>query len=111
MTTTPFFPAWRSRLAPLGQRVQHLRRQSLLHLDLLFGSLLPSWLRWISEVQPFTPTVDLMRHVLIGFPLAESPEVALAKIAAFIVIGIPIGARLVSRASLHGRKRGTILEY
>jgi hypothetical protein len=43
-TTTPFFPAWRSRLAPLGRRVQHLRRQSLLHLDLLFGSLLPSWL-------------------------------------------------------------------
>ena len=74
-------------------------------------ALLPSWLRWISEVQPFTPTVDLMRHVLIGFPLAESPEAALAKIAAYIVIGIPIGARLVSRAALHGRRRGTILEY
>jgi len=28
----------------MSQRVQHLRRQSLLHLDLLFGSLLPSGL-------------------------------------------------------------------
>lgn len=44
MNLTPFFPAWRPRLAPLGRRVQHLRRQSLLHLDLLFGPLLPSWL-------------------------------------------------------------------
>ena len=44
MRTTPFFPAWRPRLAPMGQRVQHLRRQSLLHLDRLFGSLLPPWL-------------------------------------------------------------------
>src|SRR5262245_2694261 len=44
MTTTPFFPLWRARLAPMGQRVQRLRRQSLMHLDLLFGSLLPAWL-------------------------------------------------------------------
>ena len=28
----------------MGQRVQRLRRQSLMHLDLLFGSLLPPWL-------------------------------------------------------------------
>src|SRR5438093_3541920 len=38
---TPFFPLWRARLAPLGQRVRHLRQQSLLHLDLLFNPLLP----------------------------------------------------------------------
>jgi hypothetical protein len=44
MLHTPFFPAWRSRLAPLGRRVERLRRQSLMHLDLLFGPLLPDWL-------------------------------------------------------------------
>ena len=38
---TPFFPVWRARLAPLGQRVQELRQQSLLHLDLLLSSFLP----------------------------------------------------------------------
>jgi len=38
---TPFFPAWRARLAAFGQRVRHLQQQSLLHLDQLFGPLLP----------------------------------------------------------------------
>jgi hypothetical protein len=38
---TPFFPQLRARLAPLGARVQHLRQQSLLHLEQLFGPLLP----------------------------------------------------------------------
>jgi hypothetical protein len=38
---TPFFPAWRPRLAPLGRRLSQLRQQSLLHLDQLFGRFLP----------------------------------------------------------------------
>src|SRR5665213_4624424 len=38
---TPFFPPWRARLAPLGRRVQHLRRQSLPHLELLLDSFVP----------------------------------------------------------------------
>jgi ABC-type polysaccharide/polyol phosphate export permease len=74
-------------------------------------ALLPWWLRWVSEIQPFTPTVDLLRHVLTGFPLAESPTGAVAKIVGFIVVGIPIGVRLVSLAGWYGRKRGTVTEY
>ena len=42
---TPFFPQFRARLAPLGKRVHTLRRQSLPHLDLLFGPLLLRWNR------------------------------------------------------------------
>ncbi len=38
---TPFFPAFRPRLAALGTRVQRPRRQSLLHLDQLLGPFLP----------------------------------------------------------------------
>lgn len=38
---TPFFPAFRPRLAALGRRVQHLRQQTLCHLELLLGPLLP----------------------------------------------------------------------
>jgi hypothetical protein len=74
-------------------------------------ALLPWWLRWVSDVQPFTPTIDLLRHVLVNFPLQESPTVAIAKIAGFIVIGIPIGVRLVSLAGWYGRRRGTVIEY
>jgi hypothetical protein len=38
---TPCFPAFRARLSALGRHVQHLRQQSLLHLDELFGPWLP----------------------------------------------------------------------
>jgi hypothetical protein len=42
--TTPLFPAFRARLAALGPRVQHLRQQSLLHLEPLFAPFFPAWL-------------------------------------------------------------------
>lgn len=76
-------------------------------------ALLPWWLHWISEIQPYTPTVALLRHVLIGFPLplGMSIAAAVAKIVAFIVIGIPIGVLLVSIAGRYGRRHGTIIEY
>jgi hypothetical protein len=44
MIHTPFFPPWRSRLAAFGRRVEHVRQESLLHLELLFAELIPSWL-------------------------------------------------------------------
>src|SRR6266704_5021390 len=38
---TPFFPVWRARLAPIGQRIRNLRQQSLCHLELLLAPRLP----------------------------------------------------------------------
>jgi len=38
---TPFFPALRARLAPMGRRLKPLRQQSLPRLEELFGSFLP----------------------------------------------------------------------
>ena len=38
---TPFFPAFRPRFAALGRRIQHLRQQSLCHLELLLHPFLP----------------------------------------------------------------------
>jgi len=49
---TPFFPLWRARLAPLGRRVQPLRRQSLVYFDQLFGPLLPAGLLSQSDEGP-----------------------------------------------------------
>ena len=40
-TTTPFFPAWRARLAPLKATARHLRAQPLPQLHGLFGSWIP----------------------------------------------------------------------
>lgn len=68
MTTTPFFPAWRPRLARLGQRVRHLRSQSLMHLDLLFGSLLPSWLLAQADEGPNSrEQIYSVRRTFFGF--------------------------------------------
>jgi hypothetical protein len=41
---TPFFPAFRPRLAALGRRVQRLRQQSLCHLEMLLAPFLPAGL-------------------------------------------------------------------
>lgn len=38
---TPFFPAFRSRLAPMRRRVEQLRKQSLCHLESVFLPFLP----------------------------------------------------------------------
>src|SRR6266700_4383406 len=49
---TPFFPIWRARLAALGRRVQHLRQQSLAHLEQLVGPSLPPGLLSQTEEGP-----------------------------------------------------------
>jgi ABC-2 type transport system permease protein len=74
-------------------------------------SLLPDWIEWASEVQPFTPAVDLLRHLLVDTPTSESAGVALVKLTGFAAVMIPI-AVLVLRASVNrSRRAGTITEY
>jgi ABC-type polysaccharide/polyol phosphate export permease len=73
--------------------------------------LLPEWLRWLADVQPFTPTVDLMRHVLVGSPLEGSVAGELARMVGFVVIGLPVSLLAISAARRYGRRRGTLLEY
>src|SRR5258708_2013430 len=66
---TPFFPVWRARLAPLGRRVQHLRQQSLPHLDLRFGPLLPTWLLSQTDAGPNRrEQIYSVRRTCFGFP-------------------------------------------
>jgi hypothetical protein len=60
-------------------------------------------------VQPLTPTVDLMRHVLVGTPLAE-PGVEVARLGGFVVVGVPLGVLGLAAALRYCRRRGTILE-
>lgn len=73
--------------------------------------VLPGWLEWTASIQPFTPAVDLMRHVLVGYPMPESIGGALARIVGFVVLGVPAGAYAVSAARRFSRRRGTLLEY
>lgn len=74
-------------------------------------SLLPAGIRWLSDVQPFTPAVDLLRHVLVDTPLRESWLLSLGKLAGFSAIMMPLAVWLLGRGLEVGRRRGTLTEY
>lgn len=74
-------------------------------------ALLPDWIGWLSEVQPFTPTVDLMRNVAVGLPLEDSAWTSLAKLFGFVLILLPASVWVLAQAGRLSRRRGTITEY
>lgn len=74
-------------------------------------SVLPGWLSWVADVQPFTTAVDLLRNVLIGTPLTGSAGVEVARLALFAVVLTPLSILLLDRAITSGQRRGTLAEY
>jgi ABC-2 type transport system permease protein len=74
-------------------------------------ALLPNWIEWASKVQPFTPSVELLRHVLIGLPMTESVWLSVVKIVGFTVVLFPLSTMLLNRMLRTSRRRGTIIEY
>lgn len=65
---TPFFPQFRARLANLGRRVQQIRQQSLLQLDLLLYPLLPAGLLSQADAGPNSrQRVYTVRRTFFGF--------------------------------------------
>jgi len=73
--------------------------------------LFPGWLRWVSQVQPFTPSVDLLRHALVGARLVEPVWLEVLKLGAFTAVLMPISMVMVWLAVQWSRRRGTITEY
>lgn len=74
-------------------------------------SLLPGWAQWMSEVQPFTPAADLIRHVVVGTSLADPAWLDIAKLAGFTVVVLPLSL-LALRAALNmSRRRGSTVQY
>jgi ABC-2 type transport system permease protein len=73
--------------------------------------LLPGWIRWASEVQPFTPAVDLQRHLLVDTPLSDSPWVELVKLVMFAAVLLPPSLAVLGAAVKRSRRLGTIIEY
>lgn len=74
-------------------------------------ALLPGWIRWTSDVQPFTPLVELFRHLLIGTPLEDPVTTTLIKVVAFIVVLLPLSVYALHTAIEIGRRRATLIEY
>jgi ABC-2 type transport system permease protein len=85
-------------------------------LSLLGGAyfpvrLFPGWIRWASDVQPFTPTVDLLRHLLVGTRQAQPVWLELLKLGGFTAVLMPLAIGAVWLAANSCRRRGTIMEY
>jgi ABC-2 type transport system permease protein len=74
-------------------------------------TLLPEWVQWMSEVQPFTPAVDLLRWALVGQPLEDPAWLDVIKIAAFALVMVPIAIAVLAAMLRRSRRRGTILEF
>jgi ABC-2 type transport system permease protein len=74
-------------------------------------ALLPGWIRWASDVQPFTPATDLLRHLLVGTPLVHPLVVELLKLVAFALVLFPIAFYFLRKAIRYGQRTGTIAEY
>jgi hypothetical protein len=65
---TPYFPVWRAQLAGLGCRIQHLRQQSLGHLELLLHPFLPPGLLSQADEGPNSrDRVYSIRRTFFGF--------------------------------------------
>jgi ABC-type polysaccharide/polyol phosphate export permease len=74
-------------------------------------ALLPDWIEWFSDVQPFTPSIQLLRHVLIDAEVTGDPSTLVLKVAAFVVLMIPAGYLALRAATRVGQRTGTIIEY
>ena len=73
-------------------------------------SVLPHAIRWISDVQPLTPALELIRHELVGTAIPDSPWLAAVKLAGFGVVLFPLSVLALSRAIAVCRRRGTLIE-
>jgi len=74
-------------------------------------ALLPDWIEWTSEVQPFTPATDLLRHLLVGTPLEHPAEIELLKLVLFALALLPLSLYFLRRAIRYGQRTGTVAEY
>lgn len=74
-------------------------------------TLLPQWAQTATELQPFTPATELLRHLLVGSPMQAAPSIALAKVLGFADVLIPLSLLLLRQAIRLGQRRGTIIEY
>lgn len=85
-------------------------------LSLLGGAyfpvkLFPGWIRWASEVQPFTPSVDLLRHLLVGTRSLQPVWVELLKLGGFAAVLTPMSLAAMWLAVHFSRRRGTLTEF
>lgn len=75
--------------------------------------VLPGWIRWIAQVQPFGPALELLRYLLIGTDINASGSVgsALLRLALFAVVMLPVSLIVLDASVRRCRRLGTLIEY
>ena len=73
--------------------------------------LLPGWIEWVAEVQPLTPALELMRHLLLGAPVEDGAAVAALRLAGFTAVVLPLALITFELLVERCRQRGTLTEY
>lgn len=74
-------------------------------------ALLPSWIEWASEVQPFTPALELLRRLLVDTPMTQSPWSAVAKLVGFAAVLFPFSVLALRACIRYAQRKGTVTEY
>jgi ABC-type polysaccharide/polyol phosphate export permease len=74
-------------------------------------ALLPDAVRWVSEVQPLTPALELLRHLLTGAPATGSPWADAARLAGFAVVLLPLSWLALTGSIDLARRRAMLTEY
>ena len=102
-------------LVLVSKQAGNLGRLLVVAMSLVGGvyfppALLPGTIEWLAYVQPFTPALDLLRHLLLGGDAATEPAVAVARLAAFALVMTPVALAAVTAAARWCRRRGTLLE-
>jgi len=72
--------------------------------------LLPDWIEWMSDVQPLTPALDLLRHLVVGSPL-DSVWRTVARLVAFAAVLLPLSIAVLQACLRYAQRHGTVLEY
>jgi ABC-type uncharacterized transport system permease subunit len=73
-------------------------------------ALLPDWIEWTSEVQPLTPALDLLRHLVVGTPI-DSVWEPTVRLVAFTAVLLPPSILVLRTCLRHAQRQGTVLEY
>lgn len=74
-------------------------------------TLLPDWVQTAAKFQPFTPSTEMLRHLLVDSPQATSALATIAKVAVFAAVLLPVSIWALGRSIRTGQRRGTIVEY
>ena len=75
------------------------------------ADLLPGWVAWIADIQPLTPALELMRHVVLGTPADGGVWPDVLRLLGFIVVLTPMALVTLGTAVRVCRRRGTLTEY